>query len=177
MEFNITRLDKVLLIQTLYAHSSPIGLGQAEYDLRDFRNELVSGVPIDECKSILAFAERNGPHTRVLDYLNGKPIKLNFFQKNNGEIITDASSYDERNGKFRFLEALLNVFDMNEILIIKKGYDSITREYLDNKAPKRPTDKLLELMSLLKHTIKYKDEKGSYWKFDERQVQYKPPFM
>jgi predicted metallo-beta-lactamase superfamily hydrolase len=72
---------------------------------------------------------------------------------------------------------MLNVFDMDEVLIIKKGYDSITREYLDNNAPKRRTDKLLELMSLLKHTIKYTDEKGSYWKFDDRQVQYKPPFM
>jgi hypothetical protein len=48
---------------------------------------------------------------------------------------------------------MLNVFDMDEVLIIKKGYDSITREYLDNNAPKRRTDKLLELMSLLKFLI------------------------
>lgn len=71
---------------------------------------------------------------------------------------------------------MLNVFDLGEIIMIKKGYDSITRKYLDNNAPK-PTDKLLELTSLLKHTIKYKDEKGSYWKFDDRQVHHKPPFM
>ncbi len=35
MEFNITQLDKVLLIQTLYTHSSPIGLGKIEYNLKD----------------------------------------------------------------------------------------------------------------------------------------------
>lgn len=138
---------------------------------------MVSGIPINECKAILKSAERSGPHTHVLDYHNGKPIKLNFFQRSNGQIVTNTSSYDERNGKFRFLEALLNVFDLDEILIIKKGYSFIVREYLENSAPKRPIDQLLEFMSMLKHTIKITDETGTYWKFDRNQVHYKPSFM
>ena len=177
MEFNITKLDKVVLLQTLYAHASPLGLGKAEFLARDLRNELVSGMSIDECKLILELSKTDLPAARILDYHNGKTIKLVFFPKRNGEIVTDSTSYDERNGKFRFLEALLNVFDLDEILIIQKGYELHRREYIDAKAPKRDSDQLNSFKVMLKNTVKQKDGRGSYWTFDVGKVYYKPPFI
>ncbi|HEY1062928.1 MAG TPA: hypothetical protein VGE44_14625 [Daejeonella sp.] len=177
MEFNITNLDKVLLIQTLYAHADPKGLGVGEYQFRDLRNEMVSGISIAECKRILKVAGSDFPGRKILDYHNGKPIKLVFHTKPNGEIITDSSSYDERNGKFRFLEALLNVFDLEEILITKKGYPEGFAKYISETGPARNADVLLQIMSMLKHTDKVQDHRGTYWKFNPENVSYKPAFM
>ncbi|HXI01194.1 MAG TPA: hypothetical protein VNI52_13080 [Sphingobacteriaceae bacterium] len=177
MEFNITKIDKVLLIQTLYAHAESRGLGEAEYFVKDANGYMVSGLPVDECNMILAEAEHKGYSQRVIDYHNGKPIKLGFHFRRNGEIITSTSSYDKRNGKFRFLEALLNVFDLEEILIVKKNYDSIANLCINKNAPPRSEDLILKFMHMLKHTTSYKDNRGVYWKFNEGEVSYKPAFM
>lgn len=177
MEFIITDLDKVLLIQTLYAHAQAHGIGRAKYAAKDFKGLLVSGIPIHECQELLQIAEENGHRERVVDYYNGKPVKLGFHAKRNGEIITSSSSYDERNGKYRFLEALINVFGLDEIMITKKGYNEFVRDDFKEKGTKQPEAKMIEFAYMLKNTIKIKDDRGTYWKFDTDAINYKPPFM
>jgi len=40
-------------------------------------------------------------------------------------VFANSFPYDVAHGKFRFFEALLNVFDPEEILITKKEYDPV----------------------------------------------------
>lgn len=177
MEFIITDLDKVLLIQALYAHADAHGIGRAEYAVKDFKGLLVSGIPIQECKELLEIADANGHSEKVVDYHNGKPVKLGFHFRRNGGIITSSSAYDERNGKYRFLEALLNVFNLDEIMITKKGYNEFLTDSFKKKGTKQPEAKMIEFAYMLKNTVKVKDGHGTYWKFDLNAINYKPPFM
>ncbi len=174
MVFNITKLDKVLLIKTLYNHSSPKGLGQAEHSVRSARGENVIGLTDKECESILSLDNRNGT-VGLMDYHNGKPIKLNFEHQRNGNILVDSNGYDSANGRYRFLEALLSVFDFDEIIITKKGYPTYLNETI-NENTSIPIEEVALLKNIIKHTIRYTD-KGIYWKIDTRAVDYKPPFM
>lgn len=177
MEFIITDLDKVLLIQTLYAHADTHGLGKAEYTVKDFKGLLVAGIPIHKCKELLQIANENEYTERVVDYYNGKPIKLGFHFKRNGEIITNCNAYDERNGKYRFLEALLNIFNLDEIMITKKGYDEYLNKKFKTEGTMQPEAKIGEFVSLLNNMIKVKDSRGTYWKFNTESVHYRPSFM
>jgi hypothetical protein len=177
MEFIITDLDKVLLIQTLYAHADARGLGRVEYTAKDFNGLLVSGIPIHECKELLQIAEEKEHRVRVVDYHNGKPIKLGFHFKRNGEIMTDSSAYDDRNGRYRFLEAILNIFNLDEIMITKKGYNEFLNEKFKTKGTMQPEATMIEFTYMLKNMKKVKDHRGTYWKFDTDVINYRPTFM
>ena len=88
MEFDITHLDKKQLIQTLFAHSAPLNLGKAEYNIRKARGENVIGLSDEECEMILLeFNEFDTGGLRILDYHKGKPMKLVFDKKRNGRIL------------------------------------------------------------------------------------------
>lgn len=179
MEFDITNIDKRLLVQTLFAHSAPIGLGEAEYKVRKDRGENVDGLTDEECNFMLY--EFNNSHSlsesyKIADYHNGKPMKLNFYRNKNGRVIVDSGSYDARNGKYRFLEAMLNIFSMDEIQITKKGY----RHYIMTDLPDylvRPKAQDEMFKELIKNTIQKENQFGKYWTFDESRVSYTPPFM
>jgi len=177
MEFDITQLDKKLLIQTLFSHSAPVSLGQVEYYLRNKWGENVDGLTDKECEFILyEYNKLNTGIIKILDYHKGKPMKLTFYKKNNGRVIVDSSSYDERNGKYRFFEALLNIFLLDEIRIIKKGYRQYSMSNLQDHLL-RPKEQEAIFKNILKNTIQKENEFGKYWTIDENQISYIPSFM
>ena len=177
MEFDITRLDKKLLIQTLFSHSSPLSLGQLEYDHRKKWGENVDGLTDEECEFILYdFNQLDTGNLKLLDYHKGKPMKLTLEKKTNGRVLVDSDGYDARNGKYRFFEALLNIFFLDEILITKKGFRRFFMYDLQEHL-KRPKKQEAIFKNILKNTIKKENEYGKYWAIDENNVSYTPLFM
>jgi len=177
MEFDITHLDKKLVIQTLFAHSSPLSLGEAEYDFRKHKGDNVDGLTDGECELILLqFYDLDSGNIRLLDYHKGKPMKLNLEKKLNGRILVDSSNYDARNGKYRFFEAFLNIFSLDEILITKKGYKRFSMSDLEKELI-RPKQQEMIFKNILKNTIQRENEMGKYWSIDEGRVEYASPFM
>jgi len=178
MEFDITTLDKNLVIQTLFAHSAPKYLGKVEYDYRKKLGDTVDGLTDEECEMILApFEELNHEgNIRLLDYHKGKPMKMNFEKKRNGRILLDTNSYDMRNGLYRSLEAFLNIFNLDEIFITKKGYRLFSKADLDKDLIRtKEQDEMFR--NILKNTIPKQYSYGKYCSIDESKVSYTPPFM
>jgi hypothetical protein len=177
MEFDITQLDKKLLVQTLFAHSAPLRLGQVEYDIRKKLGDNVDGLSDEECDEILLeFNHFDEGGLRILDYHKGKPMKLVFFKNRNGKVKVDTGSYDARNGKYRFFEALLNIFSLDEILITKKGYKHFVMTDLPDHLV-RPKEQEVMFKNILKNTVQKENEYGKYWAIDISKVSYTPPFM
>ncbi len=175
MTFDVTNLDKILLIKTLYAHAEPVGLGKVEYSNKAKKGENVIGLTDEECKDILRM-DTPDIIPPLIDYLKGKPIKLDLDHQANGKIWVSALSYDLCNGRYRFLEALLNVFDLDEILFIKKDYPGPLDEIIDENT-NRPIEETLLLKDVVKCTIQHTDKNGTYWTIDTDEVDYKPYFM
>ena len=174
MVFNVTRLDKIRLLQTLYIHADPKGYGNMEYAFNDLIGKNVIGLTDEECKNILHLdsPDLNG---FIVDYHNGKPMKVDFEHQLNGDILVSSIAYDLSNGRYRFLEALLYVFNLDEIVITAKEYPTHLEHLLDEHT-KRDFEETLLLENILDQTIMYSDI-GMYWKFDIDAVDYKPPFM
>jgi len=177
MEFDITHLDKKLLIQTLYANSAPLRLGQAEYDQRKKWGENVCGLTDNECETFLyEFNHFDSGGLRILDYHNGKPMKLVFYKTIYGRVLVDSGSYDARNGKYRFFEAMLNIFSLDEIFITKKGYKRFVMTDLPEHLI-RPKEQETIFQNLIKNTKQKENIFGKYWVIDETQASYIPSFM
>jgi hypothetical protein len=174
MIFDITNLDKHLLIQTLYDHASSNGAGSGEQLARTARGENILGLTDKECDQILNY-DLSSQNVRILDYCKGRPIKLVFEHRRNGNIFVDSSGYDSRNGRFRFLQALLDVFDLDEIAIKKKGYPQHLNDMI-NECTSIPQEELTLLKNLVKNTVKHTNN-GTYWKIDTEVINYKPLFM
>ena len=174
MIFDVTKLDKIRLIQTLYIHADPKGYGKGEYAFNEVTGKNVLGLTEEECKRILSM---DGPDLSgyLIDYYNGKPIKLNFDHKSNGDVWVSSTGYDVSNGRYRFLEALLCVFALDEIVIMGKDYPHYLKDLLDQHTM-IPYEELALLENILQHTLMYADN-GIYWKIDSNTVDYKPPFM
>lgn len=174
MVFNVTKLDKIRLIQSLYLHADPKGFGKNEFAFKDVIGENVLGLTDEECRDIL---KMDSPDLSgyLLDYHNGKPIKLDFEHKTNGDVFVSSVAYDISNGRYRFLEALLCVFNLDEIVMIDIEYPAQLDDLLDEHT-KRPFEETLLLENILEQTILYSDN-GFFWKFDADAVDYKPPFM
>ncbi len=177
MEFDITHLDRKILIRALFAYSSPVGFGIAEYQTRKLRNENVDGLSDFECAEILSeFEQMESGYKRVLDYHKGKPMKLDFVKNSNGQIKVGTSAYDARNGKYRFLEAMLDTFLEEEIIITKKGYGEFAFS-AQSKHLNRPKSDLKMFKSILKNCIPNKNENGRFWKIDSNKEEYISPAM
>ena len=177
MEFDITNLDKKLVIQTLFINSAPLNFGQAEYDQRKKWRENVDGLTHEESETLLfEFKHIDSGVLRILDYHKGKPMKLVFYKKNNGRVLVDTGSYDARNGKYRFFEAMLNIFSLDEIFITKKGYKQFVMTDLPDHLI-RPKEQEAIFKDLIKHTIQKENEFGKYWAIDESSVSYIPSFL
>lgn len=177
MVFDITQLDKTLLIQTLFAHSSPINYGCLEYNYRKKLGDNVDGLSEKECEDILyVYNHTEAEYYYILDYHKGKPMKLNFKKNKNGRVIVSSESYDERNGKYRFFEALLNIFSLDEIFIIKKGYKDFDLLEIPEELIRNKNDEKI-FKNILKNTIEIKNTYGKVWTIDESKVSYIPPFM
>lgn len=177
MRFDITNIDKNLLLRALFAYSSPIGYGKEEYKARKSWNENVEGLTDLECDQILSEFNLNESGVfYILDYHKGKPMKLNFYRKTTGQVIVDSEAYDVRNQKYRFLEALLDTFDEEEIIIIKKSYREFT--FLDlpkNKIRTYQEDKIFR--DLIKNSIKNNGVYGRYWSINSEKSEYTSPAM
>ena len=102
MEFNITHLDKILLIQTLYIHADPKGYGEKQYRQLLKEGKVVEGLPMEECKAMLEGKHRDPGY--LVDYYNGKPLKLDWVSSPGGQLITRTLPYDIAHGKYRFLK-------------------------------------------------------------------------
>lgn len=174
MVFNVSKLDKIRLLQTLYIHADPKGYGNMEYAFNDVIGKNVVGLTDEECASLLKMdtPELNG---YLVDYHNGKPIKLYFEQGTNGNVLVSSNAYDVSNGRYRFLEALLYVFNLDEVVMTDKEYPPHLEDLLDEHT-KRAFEETILIENILDQTIMYSDN-GMYWKFDLHMVDYKPPFM
>ncbi|CAM1345109.1 hypothetical protein [Tenacibaculum amylolyticum] len=174
MEFDVTNLDRKILLRALFAYSSPKGLGNIEYTFRESQNENVEGLSDIECEEILYELEKMKSGTiRVLDYHKGKPMKLDFKKKDNGQIKISTTAYDQRNGKYRFFEAILDTFLEEEIIITKKGYGGITSFPKIELSRSKEQVKLLK--SILSNSVLSENKNGRYWKIDSSKKEYKSP--
>ena len=179
MEFDITDINKKKLIRTLLVHSVPIGLGQAENDFRKSFGEVNDGISDEECEYLLAEYNYNSERDSlfgILDYHKGKPMKLNFYRKRNGRVVTSTDSYDARNGKYRFLEAMLNAFHLDEIKITKKGYQQFIMTDLASDL-ERTKEQARMFRDLLKNMTEKREYFGKYWRFGLDKAEYRQPFM
>lgn len=173
VEFNITYLDNVLLLQTLYVHADPKGYGEKQYRQLLKEGKIVEGLPTEECMTILKGKYQDSDY--LVDYYNGKPLKLDWVKTPGGQVIARTLPYDAAHGKFRFLEALLNVFDPEEILITQRQYHPVHDKLFFKKEDTRIIE--YELIQLLKHTLPFQDATGVYWKIDNENAPYRSAFL
>jgi hypothetical protein len=133
MKFNIKHLDLVRVVQTLYRHALPVGLGIGE--------NIASGIkklPIEEVETLLLNGTRVYPGRKnitviTIDYVHGVPLKFEYVIQTG---ITYATDYDVRNGKYMFLEALIDEFGSKNIIIVRKSYES-GHEFADRAERKK----------------------------------------
>lgn len=175
MDFIVNNINRIQLIQAIYIHADPKGYGELEHKVRDEKGENVEGLTDEECREIIEAADP-GSNGYLVDYLKGKPLKLEFYEKSNGQVLASSAAYDLRNGKYRFFEALLNTFSLDEILIASKSYPSHMIAMINEKS-ERPAKQNKIFENVLKNTIKHQDELGTYWKIDTEKVSYTPPYM
>ena len=182
MVFDISDLDKVVLLQALYAHAEAAGYGKLEYKIKDRRGIRVNGLSLEEAKAIWeksAAQIASSGSAEVVDYHNGKPIKLDVKRNPSTQrLLAYSSSFDTRNGRYRFLEALLSSFGNEEIIIKEKGYSGHFNdaEKGGHVPDVRPQSETKLLRQLLRSALKVSDIKGTYWKLNP-SVKYEPPFM
>jgi hypothetical protein len=170
MRFDVSKIDKNLLLQTLYAHAEPIGLGRVEFLVKSAKGINVEGLSYAQCEEIWAKKTKSSDVLHV-DYLNGKPIKLILFPKSHGRLLCCSESYDARNGRFRFLEALLNTFDQDEIIVVKKEIGAEVRfEEQKGAIPKRSKEDLVFFNDIVKSMIKSKENNLIKWTIDAEKV-------
>lgn len=172
MEFNITHLDKVLLLQTLYVHADPKGYGEKQY--RDLlkQGKIVEGLPEEECRKILS--QKYPASGYLVDYHNGKPLKLDWRWKEGGQVFANSIAYDVAHGRFRFFEALLNVFDPEEILITKREYDLALEKLHFKNEDTRIVE--YELAQILAYAIPIHGT-DPHWRIDPNNNGYKSSFL
>jgi len=172
VEFNITHLDKVLLLQTLYVHADPKGYGEKQYRELLKQGKIVEGLPEEECRKILS--QKYPASGYLVDYYNGKPLKLDWRRKEGGQIFAISIAYDAAHGRFRFFEALLNVFDPEEILITKKEYDPAFDKLYFKKEDTRIIE--YELAQILAYAIPI-HETSPHWRIDPDNNGYRSAFL
>lgn len=173
MQINITNLDKILLLQTLYVHADPKGYGIKQYQRGLEKGQPVEGLSVKECEILLSGSEQSSGY--LVDYYNGKPIKLSWENTFAGQQLVHTLPYDAAHGRYRFFEALLNVFDPEEILITDREYDSIQfKIFLENHE-----NRIIEykLISILQNSIYYTDKKDGYWKINSEDADYRSSFL
>lgn len=179
MEFDITHIDKNLLLKALFAHAGPTRLGLTEYNIRKMWGENVDGLTDEECANMLEGFNRSkvlSEMFRIVNYHKGKEMKISFYRNRHGRVVVDAAGYDAKNGKHRFLEAMLSTFAMDEILITKKLYHGFTTKDVSEYIVRAKAQEAV-FKDLLKNTILRKDGFVTYWAIDESKSAYTPPFF
>lgn len=125
MLFDVTDLDKEILIKGLIANAKAVGIGEMEYKFKNFKGELVDSITEEEISEYLIIIDelknKNIKGAQIIDYYKGQPIKLElFFRKE--RLLASSHGYDVRNGKYSFLKTLIDFFGIDDILIVQKGY-------------------------------------------------------
>lgn len=120
MVFDLKHLDLVRVIQALFRSSIPAGIGIAHH-LIEGSEQLTR----TECEELLMNGAKTiGTRSVILiDYVKGRPIKFDFVTTTG---LAYATAYDTRNGKYRFLEALIEEFGKDSIVIKRKKYPPYT---------------------------------------------------
>lgn len=172
MQIDITEIDKVTLLQTLYLHADPKGKGKITYRSALKDGKTVEGLPEKECQQIFEANEGDGYFS--IDYYNGKPLKLGWHTLNVGRIVVDTLPYDKCHGKYRFLEAMLNIFDAEEILILEKEYD-IRGDIFFKSEDLRPEEQLFK--EILDQSVLFTSDFGMIWKINPDGTGYKSSFL
>ena len=173
MRINVTNLDKILLIQTLYIHADPKGYGIKQYQRGLQNGQIVEGLSVKECQALLNGSEQSSGY--LIDYYNGKPIKLDWENTISGQQLVHTLPYDAAHGRYRFFEALLNVFDPEEILIAEKEYDSTQFKLFLEKHDTRIIE--YKLTSILQNATCITDAKGIFWKINTEDLDYRSSFL
>ncbi|MES2331181.1 MAG: hypothetical protein V4539_16370 [Bacteroidota bacterium] len=164
MEFNITNLDPVQVLQTAYTHAMPVGDYGIKHHLQLVKEgKAANWLSIKECNQLLKY-KRNGFD---VDYHNGKALKISWKKDKHGRLLFDASRYDLYQGKYRFLEALLFMFDQSEIIITKLEDIQLNKNYpvavgCRTAAP--------EMEKILSHLIFVENAEGNYWQIDTKAL-------
>lgn len=166
MDFDVTRLDMITLLQTLYLHADPVGRGTDTYNNMLQKGNIVEGLPKEECEKLLS-------QEGSIDYYNGKPLKLLFSHLKAGQIVLSSHPYDNYHGRYRFLEALLAVFDLDEIILLDNEENSAIKK--EEASPRKEVITAIEV--LFQHLIPFANEYGNSYKFDTTKVAYKSAYL
>ncbi len=171
MQFNITALDPIAVLQTAYFHAAPVGYGLEQHQQLLIKGKAAANWLCEkECKELL-HRKRNDFD---IDYYHGRPLKLQWKKNENGQILLDSSVYDLYQGRFRFLEALVFMFDHSDIMITKIDRVNANRESPIDVKSRASAPEMERLMS---HLIIGEDENGKYWKIDTKALADVPELM
>jgi hypothetical protein len=121
MKFDLQHYDLVRVIQTLYRHAKPAGIGMLRSHFEDIKQNLSRGY----CENLLlnsTISIRSRKEICV-DYIFGRPIK---FEYDLNKKIIDSVKYDVRNGRQMFWTALVNEFGTDSVKIVRKRYPPFT---------------------------------------------------
>lgn len=167
MEFDVTEIDDILLVQAFYANAKAFGMGFVQNSIMDIKGEKnTQGLDKETARQLInENTEKSylslGSETWYLDYVNGRAVKLRLDWKNGRKIIfTDA--FDYRHGKYAALKILLKTFLYDEFSIVKKGYSEtlgLPEWKNDFKDYSSEENKMYQL--ILKQTIKKTEHYGT----------------
>lgn len=165
MIFDITGIDKVKLLQALFENAKPTEGAAAAITMIDSSNNPF----LDEVDCFSALKDFNSSDEircyRIFDYFKGKAMKTVFERKRNGRIVIDSDNYDQRNGRYQFLKAMLSSFPVEDVHIVDKAFKPYTIIEMD-KYGITTKEEILHYRNLLKNATKKHNDFGSYWQIE-----------
>lgn len=116
MIFDLSKLQLARVVKTLYRHANPYGYGIVDVPLEkneELSTEEIQGKLMDGVKNV------GGIFLIQIWSLNSRPIR---FELECRTKFANATEYDKRNGKHRFLNALVAEFGTQAIDIKRFNY-------------------------------------------------------
>ena len=154
----INKLDRINMIKALFLHGEQKGYGR-----------LVKSPEIsdDDVKKMLhPFSGEKS--SIVIDYFKGVPIKIEISKDYNGNEYLDLSDYDYVHGEYRGLEALINTFELEEIILKRKSYSTNLKGHIKSNENQNWFE-----VSMMLRRMKKKEEpylyQGKLWRFEEKK--------
>lgn len=121
MIYDVTNIDKVKLIQSLYLFAKAKGFGIIENKAKEYLGKDVNSISRKECEELIENAKETFHSIEIVDYYDGVPLKIDL-EKKDGKLYFWSFDYDYRHGKYRSLEAFLYNLSYDEIIIKRKSY-------------------------------------------------------
>jgi hypothetical protein len=160
MKFNIAPLDKAKLIQVLYAYASPKTVIKNEYSSFVNSGEPVKSLSIEECKKIVLKNSWKKSGWRI-DSVERKPLHIRCKKISRAVLTMESVPYDLLYGRYRMLQALIAMFNMRDIYITDRHYDS-TSEAAFKTQPAR-SHEAQYYGNLEKAVLMNDDSNNPYW--------------